>query len=236
MKIINRIYKVFMISALMGLSACGWVTNTGYQEFDGQWYWVVQRGLLPDLSKTLLDVDHESFEVLNQQGYAKDNAQVLFSSLPVAGADAASFKVLTNRKREVFAVDKNQAYVLGLPINGSDPNTFEVVNLNYSRDRTQLFCGTFKIEGVDPDNFEVIKVNDLWVTIHDQPTIAEIYGEQFATGTPVLDCSGWGRDKQYYYYGPARLEGADYDSFVLIDEFTAKDKHGVFNGRNKTTY
>ncbi len=233
---INRIFAVFMIAALMSLSACDWMSNTGYQKIDGQWYWVVQRGLLPDLSKTLLDVDHESFEVLNQHGYAKDNAQVFFNNSPVVGANAASFKLLTNHEREVFAVDENQAYVVGLPINGSDPNTFEVVNLNYSRDSTQVFCGTFKIEGVDPDNFEVLKVNDLWVTIHYQPTIAEIYGEQFATGIPALDCSGWGRDKQYYYYGPTRLEDADYDTFELIDEFTAKDKRGVFNGRNRTIY
>jgi len=232
-KITHYSIRTLTIGALFLVSACDSSPDTGYQNIDGQWNYVIQRGLLPDLAATPLDVDNGSFEVLNQQGYAKDNTQVLFSSVPVVGADAASFKLLTDRKRESFAVDKNRAYVLGLPINGSDPDSFEVFKLNYSRDKSHIFCGTFKMEGVNPDEFEVVQVSDLWITTHYQPSIADIYGEQYAVGVPVLDCGGWGRDKQHYYYGPTRLEGVDYETFELVGEFKARDKHGMFNGRNR---
>lgn len=256
-KTINRVYKALVLSTLIGLVACNSWLDTGYQEIEGQWYWVVQRGLLPDLVKTELNVDNASFQVLNQHGYAKDNKQAFFRSQPVEGADALTFELLSHNKREVFAVDKNQAYVIGLPIHGSDPDSFEVFKLNYARDKSHIFCGTFKLENANPSEFQVLEVNELWITTHDQPTIAELYGEESARGTPVLDCFGWARDGQSYYYGARRLEGVDYetferlgnwsrdkssyyfgarrvrgidyDTFEILDDFTAKDKHGLFH-------
>jgi len=205
----------------------------GYQEVDGKWVYVTDHGRGSDKIFTPLSVDRASFEVFGQKGYAKDKTRVFSQGIVIEGAHVPSFEPLPKSENGIYARDKQRVYLMGFPLRDADPKTFKIIKGIYGKDRSYVFCGTLIIEGADPAKTEILEIVGLPGVMSDQESIADIFGQEYAGGGSVVSDGGWCRDGKNYYYMNKRLEGADYDSFVIIDAFTAKDKNGRFNGNRR---
>ncbi len=86
-------------------------------------------------------------------------------------------------------------------VEGADAATFVGLNDKYGKDKNAVYMLARKVEGMDPDSFQLL-ADEYYV-----------------------------KDKNHAYYGiaePKIIEGADPDSFLVIDYFLSKDKNGVY--------
>lgn len=87
------------------------------------------------------------------------------------------------------------------------------------------------METVDVDAFKVVKEDRrVMVTSNDKSHFLYKYGEAFkdlevSIDHPAITGECWAQDGKYWYYGPGRIEGADYDSFKVDDRFWGSDKN-----------
>jgi hypothetical protein len=112
---------------------------------------------------------------------------------------------------------------------GADPASFKVIGYGYGRDAKRVYCGTVPMAVEMPDDFEILSKGEPGST-NDRATFLRLFGQAFAhleisKYHPVQTCEAWGRDGKHYYHGPSRVEGADYESFRIIDKFNAADKN-----------
>jgi hypothetical protein len=158
--------------------------------------------------------------------YTVAGSTVRYDEAPLKSAEAASFEVLSEVD---YAKDSHRVYVLGHEIAGADPNTFRVIGGPYSEDLSAIYCGNVPMNVSDPNSFEVVRWDDLWTGTYDRRHFIFFYGDELALSkvgdSPVTTGEAWARDKSCYYYGPSRVENADYSSFEIIDSLHAKDKN-----------
>ncbi len=222
------------IAALLCLipSGCGDYAGyiqyaTGYHEIDGEWVWVF-RSARAGSEVTKLDADHDSFVVLDNNRYAKDKHRVFLESATIDGADPSTFQLLD---ANCYAKDKSHVYLRKYRIPDADPDSFRVLAGPYSRDACRVYCGNVPMDMADVDAFEVVKDWGLMVTSNDKSDFLFHYGEAFkdievSIDHPALTGECWARDGKYWYYGPGRIEGADYNSFKVNDRLgQASDKN-----------
>ena len=166
--------------------------------------------------------------ILQADRYAKDKGRVFYKARTIAGADPASFVLLKERD---YAKDKRHVYITTLPVRGADPATFVVVEPPYGRDAKRMYNGTVAMDVADIAHFEPVpgeSVPGTWMTSYDKNGFLFNYGEAFADleitqQNPVMVGGPWARDGKFYYFGPARVEGADYASFKVLSSFEARD-------------
>jgi hypothetical protein len=177
-------------------------TGARYEQVDGEWSYVART--FAGSRVTRLGADNDTFTVLpgDQGPYAKDSARV---------------------------------YLMQYTIAGADPRTFTLLKGPYSRDKERVYCGTVAMAVKNPAAFEVVFAKDGWSIIYDKEHFLTFYGKSFAAlpvsyENPVVVGRGWGRDGIAYYYGPARVEGAHYATFRVINEHSAEDAHRQYWG------
>jgi hypothetical protein len=167
--------------------------------------------------------------------YTVLGTEVTYKGRPVAGADATSFEILSDVD---FAKDANSVYVLGYPIDGTDPKSFRVIRSPYSRDNHRVYCGNVPMDGVKLDSFEVVRDCSTWEGIFIKESFIQDFGAAFeavevSDKSPAVVGHAWARDGQSYYFGPARVDGADYETFQVVDDSTAKDKNHEYRGSRR---
>jgi hypothetical protein len=183
-----------------------------------------------------------AFESMPNSGYELENgewAYVLYTfggrfPTKLDGADAASFSIVPEG-RGYFAKDNTHVWMQQHIIPGADPRTFTPIRWFYTKDRVNVYSGTVTIPGADPATFEVLSGGSALETSYDKEGFADWYGKGFESveisrERPAVVAIGWARDKNTYFYGPTRVEGADYETFKVIDAFTAADKNRRYHG------
>jgi len=149
------------------------------------------------------------FDPQNPFGYfwGKFNKDKLFyvpvggsaaDGIEVVGANTTSFEMLD----EEYAKDKNRVYYQHTPIK-VDLATFHVEN-KVPKDAQHVYYidaagGASVISGADPDSYHEIEH-------HPQ----------------------WAKDRAHYFYNGQRVEGIDYEAFVLMSDAWAKDDRHLY--------
>ena len=186
---------------------------TGYQKrFNGDWVYVTWdegRGRLAHD----INADNETFEVL-RDNYARDEDHVFLGGGIIAGADPKTFQLFPDT---TFAKDREHAFVRGHVIPSADPQSFTVIEGPYGKDQSRVYCGTNPMEVSDVDKFEVVHWSGMWQT-------------SLSDGADSVAGYAWARDGVSYFHGPKRIDTADYNSFEVLDGFSARDKNNKYSG------
>lgn len=200
-----------------------------YKKVNGEWA-LVGWSLGAGETVRKLGADPKTFTVIQPGKYAKDRRRVYYEAQPIVGADPATFSVL---KEWGYAKDKAHVFIMTIPIRGADPSTFVVIQPPYGRDAKRAYNGTVPMNVADLAHFEPLPCNPScgWGTHYTSDAFLFDFGDSFASleisqTNPVITGgagAGWARDGQYYYFGPARVEGADYASFRVINSFESAD-------------
>jgi DKNYY family len=191
------------VAAFCTLWFVGDGTGSGYEQVDGEWSYVVHTHRGADVTKL--------------------------------GADNASFEVLPDGKGD-YAKDKNRVFLQKFVIVGVDPATFVLLKGFYSKDKSRMYCGTVPMQVSGPGAFEVVNEGTGLEIIYDHEHFVWVYGKPFESipvsqETPaVVGSYSWGRDGTSYYFGPARVEGADYATFRVIGFSSAEDRNRKYRG------
>ncbi len=95
------------------------------------------------------------------------------------------------------------------------------------------------MDGVKLDSLEVVRESWTWQATLIKEAFIQEFGTAFeavnvSDESPALVGLAWARDGQFYYYGPARIEGADYETFEIVDHTTAKDKNHEYSGNRRS--
>jgi|GEM_PF-1518721 len=130
-----------------------------YQKEEGKWVWVSNH---PDTGKRTTHLgnhDLESFAVLENGKYARDNQSVFYIGKTIEEADPNSFEVINDNG---YSRDDNHVYFEDEKIIFANPTTFQYLEFPYSKDDNHIFCGTL------PMNLSKKEVTEFKVTNTDQ--------------------------------------------------------------------
>jgi hypothetical protein len=99
----------------------------------------------------ILGVDASTFEYL-EEGFSKDNTRVYYFDKVLEDANPKTFIYL----QRGMGKDNVNVFLEGkLVLEGViDINTFEIINLNYYKDKNNIYYKNLKLEGVEPNTFE----------------------------------------------------------------------------------
>lgn len=178
--------------------------------------------------------DPKTFKVLSEN-YAKDGIAVYYDGVVVPGLDPENFEVVNynmwkNKSGNYYPKDildnrclfdhlkglmgdfgrnENNVYVGNEKIEGADPKTFSILGFGYSKDAQNVYYWKEKVPDADPKSM-IILDRGLQITGADfiRPTVA--------------------RDKNNVFQGTRKIEGADLESFKVIDDESAKDKSASY--------
>ena len=206
----------------------------GFTKYNGEYVWYNSSFATGD-SITKLNVDSDTFIILEREGYAKDASKVFWQADAIPGADPGSFELINQpigHFGRCYACDERSVYLKGLPIPGADPATFEIIDAPYAKDATNVYCGTVLISGADPSSFTVLRTGTQWIETHHLDSFVKHNGEQFKElEMPVITSGGrWACDDKAHYRDAARVQDVDYETFEAIDDHWGQDKHGKFRG------
>ena len=151
------------------------------------------------------------------------------------GADNATFEVIVSDGDMQFAKDKDRVWIRSDVVRNADPGSFVPVKGCYGKDRFRAYCGNVPFQVENLDGFEVISIDSFGSHMPNHEFFVLEYGDAFkdfevSHEKPAIFTSGWARDGAFYYYGPGRVEGADYATFKIVDNLIARDKNQEFLG------
>jgi hypothetical protein len=156
-----------------------------------------------DFQHPILGADVKSFVELSGW-YAKDDHQVFFTNVAIAGADPATIQVLEYPKDYgpldlYYAKDLKQVFYQGGPITGADPATVRAMSGSISADKNHVYYIRSVIPEADPKSFTVL---DQWYEkdaniayLHGMP----IQGSHPSTFFIVSSFLGWAIDIDHFY-------------------------------------
>jgi hypothetical protein len=235
----------FLILLTISLVSC-----TGYQiESDGVYYkdWNEARG---SGKRLLEDADPETFVVLENDNYGKDEKLVFYQGKKVTGADAPSFVPLD----DIYAKDRLRGYYSGDSIEFSDGTTFKIIDSYYSEDKNDIFYTTRALHVCSTSDFEIFD-NDIIENKYERWSTDKCFyyfknfkipSKQYNDVKIFKGSAGFAKDKQWVYYldrkinynqdGKKILDTVDVETFTVTDYIRSRDKFGcinVFHGRKK---
>lgn len=206
------------------LSACGF--NTGYQKKGASYVYAVLNESEGYVERPIMNIDAQSFQILNRHGYAKDGLSVYYQGKTVPDADPDSFVVLS----ELYGKDNAHVYYAGKTIPGADPASFKRLNIEWGKDSRDVYFQTRPIEACDPATF--VRLKDSWQ--RDSQCVYRT-GRKLpnADSASFVVLNFWfGKDKNYAYsHLGSIIEGADAATFKLrkgMCVVCAEDKHGCY--------
>jgi hypothetical protein len=207
------------------------IGGRGYQKHGGKWCWATGGEPFSPIQYRDLDADSRSFRILNDR-FAMDRSKVFCFGMLLEGADPVSFVVLPDNWH---SKDESSVFISGWKIPGADPQTFILIDSHYAKDKSKIYCGNVPMDVADVDAFEVVYDDVLAGAITSKSYFLEEFGDSLdwldvSSSHPALVSGSWCRDGVAYYYGPARVEGADYASFEIGEWPKAKDKNREYRG------
>ena len=182
--------------------------------------------------------DLQTFVAVGGYRIAKDQNHLYFSGNPYSGTemDRESFIHLG----DIYYADKNNVYRFSVDGHGKldnvDRESFIVLDDCYAKDKEHVFwCGEI-IEGADVNTITVLQgsryAKDAYNVYYHGKAVFEADADTFemVSGPPALSTS-FGADKDNVFSGLHVLVGADQDTFVIGEGYTAS---GVwFNAQDK---
>jgi hypothetical protein len=210
---------------IAAMSGCG-IPSTGYKKINGKWSYVTW-DTAAGTAVHDLKADNDTFLVLGVGEYAKDRRRVFYGSSDIEGADPATFELLDAKP---YSKDKVNVYLFKHRIRGADPATFKVFASPYGRDASKAFCGTVPMDVDDIDSLQLAKDFGGWSTTYNRDAFAFEFGDSFddlqiSHDNPAVTGNAWACDGKHFYFGPARVVGADYASFKIFDSYSSEDKN-----------
>ncbi len=130
--------------------------SSGYEKTDGKWTYVSYDEAAGKRIKEL-QVDNESFVVLENETYAKDRSNVYLKGEKIKNADPITFETID----QGYSKDKNYVYIDYYKIYKANPETFEILKPPYSKDKNTIYCGSLPLETDYIDNFEIISTTGM---------------------------------------------------------------------------
>ncbi|MBO9702230.1 MAG: DKNYY domain-containing protein [Sporocytophaga sp.] len=200
--------------------------------------------------------DPVSFSILTTGSfYAKDSKHVFYLGKIVKGADPLTFAPVkwidadfSDNSIPVYWKDKANVYFNAKKIEGCDAGTFQNLRGIYGKDRNYVYYGNNTLPKANPEKFRFlndgITTDETYLFIFDKLVNTPI---DLSTFTVVENGDHvFCKDKNHIYlllYGQqdslVKVDGADADTFTLLDRYYAKDKHNVYyygyNKNNKRT-
>jgi hypothetical protein len=205
------------------LSACA----SGYQPSGGGYVFVSWNESAGKVEVPVVGADRATFEIFDQNGYAKDAQQVYFEGRTVEGAQAATFEAVS----KLYGKDAAGVYYQGRVLPGAEPGSFKVINLQWGQDAGDVYFQDRPLEACDPETFELLK--DSW---QKDSQCAYREGRKLpnadAASFEVLNY--WFAKDRYQVYDdiPRVIPGADAATFKLrpgICQVCAQDKNHCYS-------
>lgn len=196
----------------------------------------------------ITNADPINFELINDY-FGKDNKQVYFENKPIKDADTKTFIALEDK----YSRDKNQLFFEDKKV--ADLSTFDNAT-DYQRDHYRHYDDNFLLNREYQDGLKVYYrlpyINTGSHVLYNGEKIQDIDTKTFyplrINTQPSYNqgnlSSYYNRDKNYVYYKTERLEGADPNSFIVIEDKShrvndskkapkGQDKFGCYEEANK---
>ncbi len=176
------------------------------------------------------EIDNSTFEVLNYY-FAKDKNHVYYENKILNETDSRSFAILKNN----YAKDNNYVYYNNEILKEVDPQSFVVLDNNYVKDKNSVYYKNIKIDSSDPKTFVIMKYGyskDKNFAYKEGKVILSANGADFIE---IKEISGrvYHKDKKNVYLKGVKIEGADPETFLVIDHEYSKDKkNAYYEGKN----
>lgn len=174
-----------------------------------------------------IDVNPETFEVLDSEEHAKDDVHAFYQGQVIDGADIKTFVALS----DVYSKDVRHVWWRREPLLGADPETFKVVDEWWGRDSGDYFHRSSPVNACDAESFTLL--TDRW---QRDAKCAYLRGDRIpgADGaTFVVVSRNFAKDHSRVYvasgFGKA-VEGADPETFEALRKysFMGKDKYRCY--------
>jgi hypothetical protein len=211
-----------LVLVLMAGLALGCLLSTGYLKRGGSYVFATSNEGQGYVEHPIADIDAASFQILDRNGYAKDDLRVYYHENTVQGADAGSFAALT----ALYGKDNAHAYYQGREIPGADPASFTLFDTQWGKDARDVYFQDRPIEACDPATFVLLA--DDWQ--RDNQCVYRM-GSHLPDADPAsfVVLNYWfAKDKDTVYSNlPKIIAGADAPSFRLrkgICQVCAEDK------------
>lgn len=206
------------------ISAC--VLSTGYQKRGLSYVfatWDEGRGYV---EHPIVGIDAGSFQILDRDGYARDDRHVYYHENTVQDADPGSFTALS----DLYGKDQAHVYYAGKTIPGADPATFTHFDIQWGRDVQDVYFQDRPVDACDPATFVLLEED--WQ--RDRQCVYR-QGKKLPNADPasfVVINYWFGKDRNYAYsHLGSIIEGADAATFTLregICEVCAEDKNSCY--------
>lgn len=149
----------------------------------------------------------------------------------IDGADAGTFKMIKMHKSKKFAKDKYHVYFEGESIEGADPNTFIEFGEHYRDAKSVYMYVDGRVKPLKNSNPEKFKILDSAYSRDDKQIF--IYEKGFIPrdleSFEPLNDRLWARDKLAYYNGVNEVQGADRETFKILElSYYARDKNYLY--------
>ena len=186
--------------------------------------------------KIIKNADKDTFEVMENSNYSKDKNNIYYAGYNVVQLQDVDKNSFTIVEDENFSYDKNNVYYAGRKLNDISPNGFKVTRLVNRRNRPINFLNDNKniykfIEEYDEETSELKSVK---TAVVKNPKVDSKTFEVFDYWENYF------RDKNNVYYenelykmGLKKIEGADRNSFEILNSEFSKDKNNVYYYGNK---
>ena len=187
--------------------------------------------------KVIKNADKDTFEVMEKDTrYSKDKNNVYYAGYNVVqlqDADKNSFTVVED---EDFSYDKKNVYYAGRKLNDISPNGFKVTRLVNRRNIPLNFLNDNKniYKLIDIFDEETGELKSVKTAVVKNPKVDSKTFEIFSYSENYF------RDKNNVYYenelykmGLKKIEGADRNSFEVLNDEFSKDKNNVYYYGNK---
>ena len=140
--------------------------------------------------------------------YAHDEKIVVFNAHPLNGADVKTFqriRVDASLVQDYYSRDKNYLYAGSGIVKGVDPDTADLWPGEYIKDKYGVYYKHQLLEGVDATSAELIKSKDV-IAI---------------------------KDKSSVYVLGKKIDGADIETFQIINDGPYQSGAAVFKDKNQ---
>lgn len=220
-----KLLSLFVLLLIAGLvSACD--MGTGYQEKDGSYVYTTLDEGQGYVDHPITTIDVNSFQILNEHGYAKDNLHVYYHENTVPDADSDSFTMLS----DLYGKDNAHVYYKDKAIPGADPASFTLFDVQWGKDAHDVYIQDRPIDACDPATFVLLK--DSW-----QKDKQCVYreGREVVGADPAsfVVLNFWfGKDNNHVYdNSPEIIPGADAPTFKIRAgkcDVCAEDKNSCY--------
>ena len=126
---------------------------TGYQKKGGSYVFATSDEGQGYVEHPIANIDAASFQVLDKNGYAKDDLRVYYHENTVQGADPGSFEAWTY----LYGKDNAHVYYQGRVIPGADPASFTLFDIQWGKDSRDVYIQDRPIEACDPVTFVLLE-------------------------------------------------------------------------------